>query len=160
MSMTKSSSAPGQTKTGSKIAEGLNQVLADTYALMALSHHAHWNVEGPGFFALHAAFEEQYNDLFQASDEIAERVRALDAYAVGGLKALDKLANLNELEAPAPQNDYVSALVEAHEKTARDIRKVKEAAGDEGDTETEDMLIARLQVHEKTLWMLKSFLKG
>ncbi len=160
MSMTKSSSASARAKSASKITQGLNQVLADTYALMALSHHAHWNVEGPGFFALHAAFEEHYNDLFQAADEIAERVRALDAYAVGGLKALAKLANLDELEAPAPQNDYVAALVDAHEKTARDIRKVKDTAADEGDTETEDMLIARLQVHEKTLWMLKSFLKS
>ena len=159
MSITKTSSATSNNKAASKVAQGLNQVLADTYALMALSHHAHWNVEGPGFFALHAAFEEQYNDLFQASDEIAERVRALDGYAVGGLKALAKLADMEEMEAPIPQNDYVAALVEAHEKTAIDVRKVKEVAGAEGDTETEDMLIARLQVHEKTLWMLKSFLK-
>ena len=159
MSKTKPSSASSKTKAASKVAQGLNQVLADTYALMALTHHAHWNVEGPGFFALHAAFEEQYNDLFQAADEIAERVRALDGYAVGGLKALAKLANMDELEAPIPQNDYVAALAKAHEKTTRDLRKVKEDAADKGDTETEDMLVARLQIHEKTLWMLKSFLK-
>lgn len=149
----------GKTQTHSRIAEGLNQVLADTYAVMALTHHAHWNVEGDGFFALHAAFEEQYTNLFQASDEIAERVRTLGAYASGGLKTLAKLADMEELEAPVPQKDYVAALVEANEKVAANIRKVKELASKEGDTETEDMLVARLQYHEKTLWMLKSYLK-
>ena len=146
-------------KAPSGIAKGLNQVLADTYALMALSHHAHWNVEGEGFFALHAAFEEQYNDLFQAADEIAERVRALDAYAVGGLKRLGKLADMDEPEAPLSQKDFVALLIDANESAAANLRKVKELAAKEGDTETEDMLVARLQTHEKTLWMLKSFLK-
>ncbi len=159
MTTTRTTSPQEGTKTGSKLAEGLNQVLADTYALMALTHHAHWNVEGEGFFALHAAFEEQYNDLFQAADEIAERVRALGAYAVGGLGTLAGLAGMEEPAAPVPQKDFVAALIDANEKTAGTIRKVKDLAGKEGDTETEDMLIARLQIHEKTLWMLKSYLK-
>ncbi len=158
-SITKAKSNAGKAKAPSRIAQGLNQVLADTYALMAMSHHAHWNIEGDGFFALHAAFEEQYTNLFQAADEIAERARALDAYAVGGLKAMAKMANMDEMEAPAPQKDYVAALVEANEKTVKDLRKVKDLAGDEGDSETEDLLIARIQYHEKTLWMLKSYLK-
>ncbi len=160
MSTTRTSStSQAKSKAASRVAEGLNQVLADTYALMALSHHAHWNVEGEGFFALHAAFEEQYNDLFQAADEIAERIRALGNYAVGGLKTMGNLAGMEELKAPMAQKDFVAALVEANEKAVADIRKVKDLAGKEGDTETEDMLIARLQIHEKTLWMLKSYLK-
>ena len=68
--------------------ENLNQVLADSYALLSLTHLAHWNVEGPGFFALHTAFQTQYEELFMAVDEIAERIRALDAYAIGGLGTL------------------------------------------------------------------------
>ena len=77
-----------RTKTDTRLVDALNLVLADSYALMSLTHLAHWNVEGPNFFDLHKAFQEQYEDLFEAVDEIAERVRALDAYAIGGLNKL------------------------------------------------------------------------
>src|SRR5580700_11473216 len=90
----------------SQIVDGLNLVLADSYALMALTHLAHWNVEGSDFFPLHKAFQEQYENLFEAIDEIAERVRALNAYAVGGLNVLGKLANIEEFKSPLPQKDY------------------------------------------------------
>src|SRR3954470_15330619 len=98
-------------KKDSRVVEGLNLVLADSYALMALTHLAHWNVEGPEFFGLHAAFQKQYENLFEAVDEIAERVRALDAYAAGGLGTLAKLAGLEEFKSPIPQNDYIAALI-------------------------------------------------
>lgn len=75
------------TKDDSQLAGRLNQVLADSYALLSLTHLAHWNVEGPGFFALHTAFQTQYEELFMAIDEIAERIRSLDAYAIGGLES-------------------------------------------------------------------------
>src|ERR1700727_1427078 len=93
-----------------KVIDGLNLVLADTYALMALSHLAHWNVEGSDFYPLHKAFQEHYENLFEASDEIAERVRALDAYAIGGLTTLAKVAQMEEFKSPLPQKDYVAAL--------------------------------------------------
>src|SRR5512134_3097656 len=92
------------------LTQSLNQVLADSYALLSLTHLAHWNVEGPGFFALHAAFQTQYEELFLAIDEIAERIRALDAYAIGGLGTLAQAAQMKEFASPLAQEDYVRAL--------------------------------------------------
>jgi starvation-inducible DNA-binding protein len=143
-----------------EVAESLNLVLADSYALMALTHLAHWNVEGEDFFPLHKAFQEEYENLFEAIDEIAERVRALNVYAVGGLTALGKLANIEEFKAPLPQKDYVAALIVVHEKTTEDAVRTRELAGSVNDLETQDLMIKRLQWHEKTLWMLKSYLKA
>jgi starvation-inducible DNA-binding protein len=141
------------------VVEALNLVLADSYALMALSHLAHWNVEGPDFFQLHKAFEEHYENLFEAVDEIAERVRALDAYAIGGLGKFAKTAGLDEFSSPAPQKDYVAALIVAHEKVVDDATRTRDLAGQEHDLETQDLMIRRIQWHEKTIWMLKSYLK-
>jgi starvation-inducible DNA-binding protein len=135
-------------------------MLADSYALMALTHLAHWNVEGADFFPLHKAFQEQYENLFEAVDEIAERVRALDAYAIGGLGALAKVAEMEEFKSPLPQKDYVAALIVAHEKVCDDELRKRDAAVAAGDLQTQDLMIKRLQWHEKTLWMLKSFLKN
>ena len=131
-------------------------MLADSYALMALTHLAHWNVEGADFFPLHKAFQEQYENLFEAVDEIAERVRALDAYAIGGLGALAKVAEMEEFKSPLPQKDYVAALIVAHEKVCDDELRKRDAAGAAGDLQSQDLMIKRLQWHEKTLWMLKS----
>ena len=142
-----------------RLADSLNLVLADSYALMALTHLAHWNVEGTGFFALHKAFEEQYENLFKAVDEIAERVRALDAYAIGGLSKLAKTSGLEEFSSPMPQKDYVAGLIVAHEKLVDDATHTRDLAGEANDLETQDLMIGRLQWHEKTLWMLKSYLK-
>jgi starvation-inducible DNA-binding protein len=147
-------------KKQAEVAESLNLILADSYALMALTHLAHWNVEGEDFFPLHKAFQEQYDNLFEAIDEIAERVRALNVYAVGGLNALGKLAKIEEFKAPLPQKDYVAALIVVHEKTTEDAIHTRELAGSANDLETQDLMIKRLQWHEKTLWMLKSYLKA
>ena len=85
------------------LTKSLNQVLADSYALLSLTHLAHWNVEGPGFFALHTAFQTQYEELFVAIDEIAERIRALDAYTIGGLSTLAQAAQMKEFASPLAQ---------------------------------------------------------
>lgn len=142
-----------------RLVDALNLVLADSYALMALTHLAHWNVEGTGFFVLHKAFEEQYENLFEGADEIAERVRALDAYAIGGLSKLAKTSGLEEFSSPMPQKDYVAGLIVAHEKLVEDATRTRDLAGEANDLETQDLMIGRLQWHEKTLWMLKSYLK-
>jgi starvation-inducible DNA-binding protein len=147
-------------KKDARIIDALNLIVADTYALMALTHLAHWNVEGPDFFPLHKAFQEQYENLFEAVDEIAERVRALDAYAIGGLSVLANTAGLEEFKSPLPQKDYVAALIVAHEKVVDDAVRCRDAAGENCDLQTQDLMIKRLQWHEKTLWMLKSYLKG
>ena len=138
----------------------LNQVLADSYALLALTHLAHWNVEGPGFFALHTAFQTQYEELFVAIDEIAERVRSLDAYAIGGLGMLARTAEMEEFAAPLDQAAYVKALIVANGKLVADASKARDVAGEVNDPESQDLMISRITLHQKTIWMLKSFLKG
>ena len=146
-------------KKDTRLIESLNQALASSYGLMALSHAAHWNVEGPGFFQLHKAFEEHYENLFEAVDELAERVRALDGYAIGGLHTLARMAGMDEFKGAMPQQDFVAGLVVAHEKVVDDLMRTRSLAGDANDLETQDLMIKRLEWHQKTLWMLKSFLK-
>lgn len=147
-------------KTSLTLTDSLNQVLADSYALMALTHLAHWNVEGPGFFALHTAFQTQYEELFTATDEIAERVRALNAYAIGGLGALARAAQMKEFAAPLQQEDYVRQLIVANEKLLADAATARDLAGQSNDAESQDLMIGRITLHQKTVWMLKSFLKS
>jgi starvation-inducible DNA-binding protein len=142
-----------------KLTDSLNQVLADSYALMALTHLAHWNVEGAGFFALHTAFQTQYEELFAAIDEIAERIRALDAYAVGGLGTMAQTAQMKEFASPLPQEGYVRALIAGHEKLVADAARARDVAGQTSDAESQDLMIGRITLHQKTIWMLKSFLK-
>lgn len=151
--------APATDKAVSPVVAALNQLLADSYVLMANSHYAHWNVEGTGFFALHRAFEEHYTHLFAAIDDIAERVRALDAYALGGLRNFARESGLSELATPQTAKDYVAALVVAHEKAITDAVTLRDAAGAASDLETQDLAIGRIQWHQKTLWMLKSYLR-
>jgi starvation-inducible DNA-binding protein len=155
--MKKITSSPAKSSTA--LAHSLNQVLADSYALMALTHLAHWNVEGPGFFALHTAFQTQYEELFTAIDEIAERVRALDAYAIGGLGTFNQTAGMKEFAAPLPQEGYVKHLIAANDKLIANAAKARDLAGQVGDAESQDLMISRITLHQKTVWMLKSFLK-
>ena len=140
------------------VVKTLRLVVADTYALIGQTHICHWNVKGPSFFSLHTAFEEQYTELFSAVDEIAERIRAKGALAPGGLNNLASLSGIKEISEEASASEMVKHLVEANEKTLVDLRRARDLASSEEDSETEDLMIARIQVHEKTLWMLKSFL--
>lgn len=160
MSTTATPASATAVRKDTRVTDGLNLVLADSYSLMGLTHLAHWNVEGPDFFALHQAFQAQYENLFEAVDEIAERVRALDVYAIGGLSMLARVAGIEEFKSPMPQKDYVAALIVVHEKVVDDATRTRDAAGETADLETQDLMIKRLQWHEKTLWMLKSYLKG
>lgn len=105
------------------LTKSLNQVLADSHALMALTHSAHWNVEGPGFFALHTAFQTQYEELFTAIDEIAEHIRALGPYAIGGLNTFAHAAGMEEFAAPLSQEDYVKRLIAANNKLLDDAAR-------------------------------------
>jgi len=153
-----------QTATKQKsnaVVEGLQTLLSDTYALMAQTHLAHWNVEGPNFFQLHVAFQGQYEELFTAVDEIAERLRALDVLAPGGLKTLAKGSRIEELTVETtPAKDFVAHLIDSHEILLTDAHGLRQAAGDVDDLETQDLVIGRISIHQKTLWMLRSFLKN
>lgn len=142
-----------------KVVDALRQVVADTYALIGQTHLCHWNVRGPSFFSLHAAFETQYTELFAAVDEIAEQIRAKGSLAPGGLSKLAEMAGIKEIAEDASAKDMVKHLVQANEKLVEDLKKARDVASEAGDSESEDLMIARLQVHEKTVWMLKSFLE-
>jgi starvation-inducible DNA-binding protein len=152
------SSLQSADKSTCPLCNSLNVVLADSYALMSLTHLAHWNVEGPGFFALHTAFQTQYEELFIAVDEIAERIRALGAYASGGLATLAGIAEIEEFVSPIPQDAYVRALLAANEKLVQDAGLARDLAGEMNDPESQDLMIGRITLHQKTAWMLKSFL--
>lgn len=151
---------PSTPNGNDRLSDSLNQVLADSYALLALTHLAHWNVEGQGFFALHTAFQTQYEELFTAIDEIAERIRARGAYAIGGLGKFAQVAQMKEFAAPLAQEDYVRSLITANEKLVADAARARDLAGEFSDFESQDLMIGRVTLHEKTIWMLKSFLKG
>ena len=151
--------------TASKVASdplvtALNKLLAQSYSLMAQTHLAHWNVEGPDFFQLHTAFQTQYEALFEAVDEIAEHIRAMGSYSEGGLKRLSELSDITEMSAGrhAPK-DFVAHLIEGHEKAVVSAKAIEQLSGESGDLETQDLAIERSRAHQKTLWMLHSFLK-
>lgn len=142
-----------------EICEGLNRLLADTFTLYLKTHNYHWNVTGPLFHSLHGMFELQYTELFQAGDAVAERIRSLGFAAPGSYQQFSKLTSVKEATSEVQKAiEMVRQLVSGHEcvaKTARSLFPVAEKAGDES---TCDLLTQRLQVHEKTAWMLRSFL--
>ena len=140
--------------TGDTI-EGLSALLADTYVLYVLTQGFHWNVTGPDFPQLHAMFEEQYIDLREAADEIAERIRALGATSPGTLTEFLAKANLKETPAPTAK-DMVEVLVDGHETIAREHRALVATADDAADVATSGLVADRITVHEKTAWMLRA----
>lgn len=139
--------------------DALRLIVADTYAVIGQTHLCHWNVRGSSFFSLHNAFEAQYTELFLAVDEIAERIRAKGALAPGGLSNLAKMAGINELPEDSSAQEMVDHLVGANEKLLGDLKSARDCASEAGDSESEDLMIGRIQIHEKTVWMLKSFLE-
>jgi starvation-inducible DNA-binding protein len=140
------------------IAEGLSRTLADTYTLYLKTHNYHWNVTGPMFQTLHLMFETQYNELALAVDLIAERIRSLGAHAPGSYAAFARLGTIAEEEGVPPAKTMIRRLVEGQEAVVRTARKVFPIAEKAGDEATCDLLTQRLQVHEKTAWMLRSLL--
>jgi starvation-inducible DNA-binding protein len=141
-----------------QIAEGLSRLLADTFTLYLKTHNFHWNVTGPMFRTLHIMFEEQYNELWTASDALAERIRALGVYAPATYKEFTRLTSIKEEDGIPAATDMIRQLVEGHETAARTARTVFETAEGAADAPTADLLTERMQVHEKTAWMLRSLL--
>ena len=141
------------------IAEGLSKLLADTYSLYLKTHYFHWNVTGPMFNTLHLMFEAQYNELALAVDMVAERMRSLDVYAPGTYSQFAKLTSIKESEGVPKANDMIAELVSGHEAVCRTARSVFPAAEKASDEATADLLTQRLQLHEKTAWMLRSLLE-
>jgi len=142
-----------------KIAHGLSRVLADSYLLYLQAHNFHWNVEGPMFHTLHQLFEMQYTELAPAIDEIAERIRALDHYAPGTFTEFSKFSEIDEVSGIPEATEMTRLLMRGHEIVAHTARGVIPIAQEAGDEPTADLLISRMQVHEKAAWMLRSLLK-
>jgi len=139
-----------------QIVDGLSRLLADSYTLYLKTHNFHWNVEGPMFQTLHVLFEEHYNELALAVDQIAERIRALGAPAPGSYREFGKLKSIPEAETVPEAMEMVRQLVKDHEQVVRTARSVFPAVEKADDEATADLLTQRLQVHEKTAWMLRS----
>ena len=141
------------------IADGLSRVLADSTVLYAKTHGFHWNVTGPMFNTLHLMFMGQYTELWTALDVIAERIRALGFPAPYGASVISKLSSIAESEGVPAAMAMVRELVEGHEAVARTIRAVFLEADEANDQPSADLLTQRLQIHEKTAWMLRSLLE-
>jgi len=142
-----------------EIAAGLSRFLADSYTLYLKTHYYHWNVTGPMFNTLHLMFETQYTELSLAVDLIAERIRALGVYAPGTYKEFAKLTVIPEDASVPKAQDMIKNLVAGQEavvRTARSLFPLIEKASDEASA---DLLTQRIQLHEKTAWMLRSLLE-
>ncbi len=145
-------------KDRKNIADALSRLLADTYTLYLKTHNYHWNVTGPMFNTLHLMFMEQYTEMWSAVDTIAERIRALGYPAPGSYSAFERLSSIAEDSATPNALAMVANLVKGHEAVVRVARGVFEIADKAGDQPTADVATQRLQIHEKTAWMLRSLL--
>ncbi|MEO0744203.1 MAG: DNA starvation/stationary phase protection protein [Pseudomonadota bacterium] len=142
------------------IATGLSDVLADTYRLIFKTHAYHWNVEGPLFYSVHNLTEEQYEEMFEAADVLAERVRALGRLAPSQLSAIMS-ASVVEDKAELPSaGDMCEDLAADHERVAHRFHALVELAGDRNDPVTDDLATARSAFHEKSAWMLRALSKS
>ena len=142
-----------------KITAGLSALLADSYTLYLMTHNFHWNVTGPQFNTLHTMFMAQYTEQWTALDLIAERIRALGFPAPGTYKEFVKLASIKEVSGVPKATEMVRHLVSAQEATARTARKLFPVVDAANDQPTADLLTQRIDIHEKTAWMLRSLLE-
>jgi starvation-inducible DNA-binding protein len=142
-----------------EVAQGLSRLLADSYTLYLKTHNYHWNVTGPLFNTLHLMFETQYTELATAVDEIAERIRALGHRAPGSYKEFAELTSISEDTGSPTAEEMIEQLVIGQEAVARTAREVFPAADSAGDEPTADLLTQRMNLHEKTAWMLRSMLE-
>ena len=143
-----------------QIAQGLSKLLADTYTLYLQTHNFHWNVTGPMFNTLHLMFETQYTELATAVDLIAERIRALGFPAPGTYSAYGKLSSIKEVDGVPSAEEMIRTLVKGQEAVVRTARQVFPTVEQANDEPSADLLTQRMQVHEKTAWMLRSLLES
>lgn len=141
------------------IAHGLSRLLADTYTLYLKTHNFHWNVTGPMFQTLHLMFETQYNELALAVDLIAERIRALGLPAPATYMEFAELSSIKEERGHLSAEKMIQLLVEGQEAVVRTARSIFPVVDNVGDEPTADLLTQRMQIHEKTAWMLRSLLE-
>ncbi|SFR08676.1 Dps family protein [Poseidonocella sedimentorum] len=141
------------------VADGLAQALTDTYTLLLKTHVYHWNVEGPLFYSIHSLTEEQYGDLFEATDVLAERIRALGQLAPMSVKAVLSDAQVDDAPKNPTAKDMVEDLAKGHEKLAKQLRGLIRVSEEHDDDVTADLATARAAFHEKATWMLRAIAK-
>lgn len=146
-------------KDRKEVAAGLSKLLADTYTLYLKTHSFHWNVEGPMFQTLHVMFMGQYTEMWNALDVIAERIRSLGTYAPGTYAEFAQLTSIKESKTVPKANKMIEEAVQGHEQVIKTIRQIFDSAEKAKDQTTMDVLTQRLDIHEKTAWMLRSLLK-
>jgi starvation-inducible DNA-binding protein len=139
--------------------KALERLLADSYTLYVKTHNYHWNVTGPMFTTLHTLFEQEYQELALAVDEIAERIRALGARAPGSYTEFAKLSSVKEDQGSPAATAMIENLAADQDTVVETSRDVLRAAQDAGDDATEDLAVQRIQVHQKNAWMLRSHLE-
>ncbi len=143
-----------------KLADILTGNVADTLLLMVKTQGVHWNVVGPLFVPLHELTEQQYRDLFEAADQIAERIRALGYFAPHQLDEMRSASVIKDAAYRLSAEEMISMLASDHEAIAARMRDGVETAESLSDTVTADLLTARIEVHEKAIWMLRAMLLG
>ena len=143
----------------SAIADALNQCLAETVVTTMLAQNFHWNVTGMSFGALHTLFQEIYEDHFQAQDDLAERIKAIDMHAGGALAAMLERSKVKDVDGRPGDREMLGILLQAEETLAATLASAGALASEQNDTLTEDLAIARGQTHEKFAWMLRSYLR-
>ena len=147
----------GMTKDGrASVSGALSKLLADTYLLYLKTQNTHWNIHGPEFYSLHVMTEKQYEEMADAVDEIAERIRALGFFVEGTTSAFQKLSSIQEDEKIHPKHILIEQLIKGHEQVIRDCRSLGELAEKHHDCATVDLMGRRLNAHEKFSWMLRS----
>ncbi|MCM2353282.1 MAG: DNA starvation/stationary phase protection protein [Pseudobdellovibrio sp.] len=145
-------------KERKQITDGLSALLADSYMLYIKTHNFHWNVEGPMFNTLHTMFMDQYTELWNALDTLAERIRALGEYAPGSYKQFAALTSIEESDKVPKAEKMIQELIKGHETVIQTARKLLPICDDAHDDVTAGVLTDRLEIHEKTSWMLRSLL--
>lgn len=143
-----------------KTTQALKHLLADSYALMLKTQNYHWNVTGPEFNSLHTMFETHYQDLFEAVDLLAERIRALGELAPGSYTEFGKLATIKEGDNTFSAKEMTQDLIDSHDSLITSFNKAVKIAGEENDSVSEGIFIAREELHEKTRWMLQATMQG
>lgn len=144
----------------SALAEGLADVLADTYRLVFKTHAYHWNFEGPAFYSVHKLTEEQYENMFAATDELAERIRALGHLAPASLADIVSRSKLQDSVGGLSAAEMIEDLATSHERVAHRLHALAEMSGDRKDIVTEDLATARSAFHEQAAWMLRAIGKS
>lgn len=145
-------------KAAKSVVHGLERLLADSYTLYLQTHNFHWNVTGPQFQSLHALFEQQYTELALAVDEIAERIRTLGALAPGTYAEFAGLTSIKEKKGKLKADDMLDTLIAGQDVVIETAKAAVPLAEEAGDEATADLLVGRIQAHEKNRWMLRSSL--